>query len=303
MRMSPGCMVRGCRAVPAAVALVAALLSQVAAAPVAMDTLAGALPKVLKNPGHPYLVVADIEVPQDRMVVVEEGAVLLFRPFTGLHVQGRLEVHGTKLNPVVFTSENDPTHSGNDALVANPFDWNGIYVHGAALGSSFENIRVQYSVYGIVSETRFVRVDPGVFVENGKSNLVIEGVEKVSSAEPHSYVLSTKDAMVDGVPVKILKDPAAPRRNAYRYVGLGLLLVGCGAGAAEAVLAGRASDELDALSNTNAATVEGFDNLRYGSSAEWDNASSSKTWNTVGCVAGFVVGALGAAGLVWSFTF
>ncbi len=284
-------------------ALLLAGVCTAASAQAAFDSIAGELPKVVKNTGRPYLVVADIEVPAARLVVVESGVVFLFRPFTGLHVQGRLEVRGTRAEPVVFTSENDQAYNKASSLIANPYDWNGVYLHGDALGSSFEHVRVSYSVYGILSETRFIRVEPGEFAENGKSNLIIEGSEKVTSPAWFSYVLSTKDAMVDGVPVKILKDPAAPRRNAFRYTGLGLFVVGCAAGAVEAVMAGRASDELGVLSNANTATPEGFDNLLNGSSAEWEDASSSYTWNTVGSVAGFVVAALGAAGFVWSFTF
>ena len=287
----------------AAAAVCLAAGTSVAGSAPALDSIAGPLPKVVENTGRPVLVIADIEVPAGRMVLVEPGVVFLFRPMTGLHVQGRLEVNGTRERPVVFTSENDQAYNKASSLLANPYDWNGIYVHADALGSVFEHVKVGYSVYGIVSETRFVRVEPGQFAENGKSNLVIEGVEHVTSREPYSYVLSTKDAMVDGVPVNILRDPAAPRRNALRYTGLGLLLAGCAAGVAEAIMASRAADDLDALSNANVSEPEGFDNLRTGSSSEWEDADSRRTWNTVGCAAGFVVGALGAVGLTWSFTF
>jgi hypothetical protein len=277
--------------------------SGLAEAAVGFDSIAGPLPKLVKNNGRPYLVVADIEVPADRMVVVEPGVVFLFRPFTGVHVQGRLEVRGTRAEPVVFTSENDQTYHKSTSLVANPYDWNGVYLHADALGSSFEHVKVCYSVYGLMSETRFIRVEPGEFYENGKSNLIVEGAEKVTTAQPFSYVLSTKDAMVDGVPIKILKDPAAPRRNTFRFAGLGLFVAGCAAGVVEAIVASRASEELSVLSNANTDTPEGFDNLRNGSSDQWEDADSRRTWNTVGSVAGFVVGAVGGAGFAWSFTF
>ncbi len=273
------------------------------ASKVVFDTIGGSLPKVVHNTGNPYLVVADIEVPSGRMVTVEAGTVFLFKTFTGLHVQGRLEVHGDKDAPVVFTSENDREHNGSTHLVANPYDWNGVYIHADALGTRLFSVKVAYSVYGIVSETKFIRVDPGTFVENGKSNLVIEGVEHVDSGGRYTYVLSTKDAVVDGVPVKLLRDPAAPRRNVMRYGGLALLTGGCGVAIYEVVQADKATDELEKLSNTDIRTVEGFNNLRYNEQEDWREAESRRTGAIVGSVVGFAVGVVGSFGLAWSFTF
>ncbi len=270
---------------------------------VAFDTIAGALPKVVRNTGRPYLVVADIEVPSGRLVTVEPGNVFLFTAFAGLHVQGRLEVRGQEEAPVVFTSENDQEYNAASSLVANPYDWNGIYIHADALGTELFNVVVSYSVYGVVAETKFIRVEPGLFTENGKSNLVIEGVEHVDSGGAYTYVLSTKDAVVDGVPVKLLRDPAAPRRNVMRYAGLALLAGGCGLGIYETVQAGRANDELERLSNTNIETAAGLDNLRYHDQDDWEDAQAEHTRSVVGSVAGFVLGAFGSFGVAWSFTF
>lgn len=272
-------------------------------ADVVLDTIAGPLPKVVKDKGHPYVVEADIEVPAGRMVTVEPGVEFLFKAFTGLHVMGRLEVKGTKAKPVVFTSVNDQQHNPASTLIANPYDWNGIYVHADALGSAFDYVMVAYSVYGIMSETKFIRVEPGKFHDNGKSDLSIEGVEHTTGGKPYSYVLSTKDATVDGVPVKLLRDPAAPRRNTFRYVGLALMLGGAGMGVYETVRAVQADEELAALSNSDITTPEGIENLRYGSSSAWDEKESERTWSAVGAVAGYAVGALGIFGFGWSFTF
>jgi hypothetical protein len=263
----------------------------------AFDTIAGPLPKVVVNPGRPYYVVADIEVPADRLVKIEPGVVFLFKPFTGLHVQGPLDIRGTRQAPVVFTSENDRSFNPASVMVANPYDWNGVYVHPGAIGTTFSHTRVTYSVYGVVSETKFVKVEEGIFADNGKSNLVIENTERVTAAGPFSYVLSTKDAMVDGVPVKLLRDPAAPKRNTYRYAGLGLLLAGAALGVVELVSYRQADNQLSQLSSLNDS------NLRYNTSKQWDDTHSTRTWSAVGSAAGFVVGVVGGAGLVWSFTF
>ena len=204
---------------------------------------------------------------------------------------------------MVFTSVLDDQHNPHSTMVANPYDWNGIYVHPDALGSVFDHVVVQYSVYGLVSETKFIRVDPGTFRSNGKSNLVIEGTERVQAEETVSHVLSTKDATVDGVPVKLLRDPAAPRRNTVRYGGLALLTGGVAMGVVEVIQTARASDRMDELSNTNTATSQGYNNLRYNDSDDWEETQNTHTWSLVGAIAGFAVGTLGATGLVWSFTF
>ena len=52
-------------------------------------------------------------------------------------------------------------------------------------------------------------------------------------SSPYSYSISVKDAMVDGVPVKILQDPEARKRNSFRYSGLGI----CAAGAISGTVA------------------------------------------------------------------
>jgi len=168
------------------------------------DTLSGNLPKVLKNKGVPYMVVSDIFVPLAKKVTIEPGTILLFKNFTGLHVEGQLIAEGLMNKPIIFTSEFDRKHNAQSELYPNPYDWNGIYIHENGLGSSLAYTKVLYSVYGIYSETKFIRVSPGLFKNNGKTDLVIEGQEHITSEENYTYALSIKDARVDGVPVRIL---------------------------------------------------------------------------------------------------
>ena len=58
----------------------------------------------LDESGNPFIVEQDIIVPDGHKVVIKEGCVFLFNPFTGLQVLGELQVKGTQENPVVFTS-------------------------------------------------------------------------------------------------------------------------------------------------------------------------------------------------------
>jgi hypothetical protein len=261
------------------------------------DTLAGPLPAVVEQRGRPYLVVADIEVPANTVVTIEPGVVLLFKNFTGLHVEGRLVAEGTMLKPIVFTSELDQEHNPASSLIANPYDWNGIYIHKGGLGTSFAHCRVRYSVYGIISDTKFIRVAPALFADNGKSDLVIEGTEHRVGETAYTYVLSTKDATVDGVPVKILRDPLAIRRNVIRYTGLTALLGGCAVGAYRLVQLQDSRERLEALSSTEVR------NVTTHSSKEWEKAHRRRNEDIAWSAAAFGLGLLGAVSLTWTFSF
>lgn len=261
------------------------------------EQIGGPLPKVLKEIGRPYLVVTDIEVPANRMVTIEAGVVLLFRNFTGLHVQGKLVAAGTRERPVVFTSEFDTAYNRSSTMVPNPFDWDGIYIHDDAIGTMLTYCTVAFSVYGIKSDTRFIRIEPALFRQNGKGNLSIENVEQTVGSAPYSYVLDVKDAVIDGVPVNLLRDPAAPRRNLLRYVGIAAALGGIGAGIYEAMQLDGSQTAYRALSSSE------FANLRYGSGQQVEDARARRNRYRAYAAASLGVGVLGTVGLAWSFTF
>jgi hypothetical protein len=277
--------------------LLAACLHHEAAGALQYDTLGGPLPTLVRARATPYYVVSDIEVPAGKVVTIEPGAVFLFKNFTGLHVQGRLIAEGTKSSPIVFTSEYDQDHNRASRMLANPFDWNGIYVHDDALGTSLTHCEILFSVYGLISETKFIRLKPVTFRENGKSSLVIEKREHTIVGDSYTYELSTKDAMVDGVPVKILRDPLALRRNAFRYTGLTTFLSGCGFGVYEYLQYRRAKERQNALSSKE------FENLRYHDSDEWQSANRNRIAALSLSATGFALGFMGVAGITYSFTF
>ena len=181
------------------------------------DTLAGPLPDRVKADSVPYLVIGDIEVPVNKTVIVEPGAVFLFKNFTGLRVLGKLIALGTKERSIIFTSENDRSVNPSSKLYPNPYDWNGIYIHSDGQGTYLAFCIVRYSVYGIRSDTKFIRLDPIKLRFNGKRNLAIEGKEYQTTDRAFSYVLSAKDATVDGISVKLLKDPLEVKRNIVRF--------------------------------------------------------------------------------------
>lgn len=263
----------------------------------AHDTLAGPLPKVLKAEKSPYLVIEDIDVPLGKTVTIEPGTVLLFKNFAGLQAQGRLIAEGSRTRPIVFTSEFDQKHNPASSMYPNPYDWNGIYIHNNALGSSLSFCTISYSVYGIVSETKFIRVSPAAFHQNGKSNLVIEGAERLADDGQFSYELSVKDAAVDGVPVRILRDPKAPARNTLRFTGLAATLGGAAAGVLYAIRWNDSQERLNTISSTD------FDNLRIHSATDWQAAHEKRNQSRLMTLGAGLLGALGVVGFSWSFTF
>lgn len=261
-------------------------------------TISGPLPKIMRYNAKPYLVISDIEVPADQTVSIEPGVVMLFRDFTGLHVQGKLVALGTRKAPIVFTSEFDTTYNKSDDNVPNPFDWNGIYIHSGGIGTSIEYCKIFYSVYGIKSDTKYIRINPAQFRNNGKSDFTLEGKQITTGKEPYSYILDMKDASVDGVPVTILRDPLAPKRNTFRYTGLTAAL----GGAAGAVYFGRQTlqrqHELSILSK------DSEDNIGSPhTTADWGSKRDRRNRLLSYTLASGIASVIGLAGLTWTFTF
>lgn len=261
------------------------------------DTIAGPLRERIKAKKTPYLVVGDIEVPVNKTVTIEPGVVFLFKNFTGMHVLGKLSAQGTKDAPIIFTSENDRSVNQATSLYPNPYDWNGIYIHADAVGTSMSFCKVLYSVYGIVSETKFIRLDPVILLFNGKSNLVIEGKPLPVADKPYSYVLSTKNLAAEGIPVKILADPAAPRRNTLRYVSLVIAMAATVGTVYYGTQWNNTQRDLTRMSTDDPSVLRQYDE------SEWISLRNRRTNSMYGTGIGGVAAILGFAGFTWSFTF
>jgi len=276
----------------------ASAASDSAAAPKAVgDTISGALPKVVVASKGPYVVVADIWVPQGKTVIIEPGAVFLFHSFAGLKVQGTLLARGSADRPIVFTSINDRTYNPSSVLDPAPYDWNGIYIHEEGTGSNLGYCAVTYSVYGIISLTRFVRIAPCVFGSNGRANLTIEGTEHQVGEGPYEYSLTVQDVQSQGVPLTILRDPVATRRNAVRYGSVALFAGGVVCAAVATTSYAGSKDRFDALSGTDP------DNLAGNSGAAWETARGDVVGSLAFMIVGYTLSLAGAAGFSWTFTF
>jgi hypothetical protein len=266
------------------------------------ETLGGNLPRLIAARAKPYLVTSDIYVPSGKTVTIERGAILLFKGFTGLHVEGRMIAEGDAGHPIVFSSEFDRNYNPGAKLHANPYDWNGIYIHESGLGSTLAHCRVLYSVYGIISLTRYIRFAGAVFANNGRSDLTIEGKpQTVTAGQPFTYALTLEDARKDGVPVAVLMDPRAKKRNTLRYGGLSLLAGGITLAVWSSVQVRHDQQRLAALKD-NSVTDENS-NLVKNLRADWEKAERDKN-RDVGFVMGsFVLAFVGGSGFGFSFTF
>ncbi len=265
------------------------------------EPLGGNLPKVIQDQGKPYIVTSDIYVPYGKTIRIEPGVIMLFKNFTGMHVEGRLLAEGTSEKPIVFSSEFDKTYNPGSALHANPFDWNGIYIHENGLGSTFAYAKLQYSVFGINSLTKYIRLDSMTFSSNGRSDLVIQGKEQAIATNPFSYALSIDDARKDGVPVKILMDPRAKKRSILRYGGLSLVTAGCIATIWSTVQLQHDRQRISDLSDISVSDANS--NLVKNTSGDWEKARSDRNLDTGLAAASFIVGFLGGVGFGFSFTF
>jgi len=258
-------------------------------------TLVGDLPKALSAEKGPYLVTSDIYVPAGKTVSVQAGTVFLFKNFTGLHVQGTLAIKGSAEKPVIFTSENDRRFNPAASLNPNPYDWNGIFIHDDAIGTDLQNFEIGYSVYGINSLTKFIRIASGVFHDNGRANLTIEGLPQTVTAAggPFSYSLSVKNASVDGVPVKILSDPEAVKRNTLRIGGLAVFLTSCALDAIFAIQTNSWQKQMNVISK----------DLYSYEKTDFVNAQAGRNKNIAGVAVTSTLALIGAAGFSLSFRY
>jgi hypothetical protein len=251
----------------------------------AFDTLAGPLPDTVKSGKNVFLVVGDIEVPINRTVVIYPGTIFLFKNFTGLHVQGKLIAHGTKDLPIIFSSENDRSCNPLTKLLPNPFDWNGIYVHPEGVGTELSFCKVLYSVYGIISETKFIKFEQITLKLNGKSNLTVEGKEVAGNDQPYSNFSPTKNVPSEAVPVQVVKDPFVAKREILRYGSLTIAMMATAGTLYCATMWNKSQNDLKQMNANDNSTRQKRDRYMFFSSASG------------------LIAILGFAGFAWSFTF
>jgi hypothetical protein len=261
------------------------------------DTLSGIMPDTLRARVKPYIVVGSINVPLDKTVFIEAGATLLFNNFTDLRVDGTLVARGTIKKPILFSSINDQSVHSTGTILPNPFDWDGIYIHAGSIGTRMSYCVVSYAVYGIKSDTKFIQLNSVSFRNNGKGNLITEGVLQKVSEKPFSYAQLTKDPRIVRVPEKKI-DPIIIKRNALRYTSFAAVIAGAGIGYYYGMLWRESRAELQKLS-TNDPNV-----LRYvHDDSKWNETRKIRDKRMLTTYAAGTLGLLGIIGVGWSFAF
>lgn len=251
---------------------------------------------------NPYIVEKDIIVPKGKSVVIPEGIVLLFNPFTGFQVFGRLLVQGSGDRLVVFTSINDNLQNSHSEQLPNPFDWNGIFISKDADGAFLNHFALKYSVYGVKSQCKNIIIQNAVFQQNGQFHFTInEQIQMVQDNIPFSYGDSAKEGTSQKPDID---KPAVTRgsknaggtkkANIFRFTSLG---VGVAGGVAAAICGVKMKQNLTELNNISA---KGGQNSTEGSFASYKKKYKN---DLAGTIVSGVIGGLGLIGFGVSFAF
>lgn len=159
----------------------------------AQTTLAGKIGNMtLDSMGSPYIIIDNMTVPFGKTLKIEEGVILLFKPYTGLIIEGSLVVEGLVEKPVIFTTENDARYNFEAKQQPNPFDWNGLLITRKAGLVKLANFILEYSVYGVKSQKEEIVISNGIFVYNGQFQMTIKDTIK---------------NVVDNIPFNFGKEP------------------------------------------------------------------------------------------------
>ena len=259
--------------------------------------------------GSPYLVVSDIVVPSGTECWIEKGVVFLFRPFTGLIVDGRLLVNGTPDQPVTFTSANNFLYNMNSMQPPQAFDWNGIIIASESYGSILRHITLSYSVYGIAAKTPNISIEKGLFFDNGQFHVTIKDkMQNVKNNVPFTY----QSKLMETIRYSNTSSPSKPSRNntstggirkrpVFRYSLLGAGVLATAAGVGGAVMAFENTKNIEAMGpdKINPAT----DTYYRSSDKAIKDEKKLLDRNTAGSIAGFIIGILGVSGFTLTFFF
>ena len=249
---------------------------------------------------NPYIVEKDIIVPEGKSVVIPEGIVFLFHPFTGFQVFGRMVVQGSGDKIVVFTSINDNIHNPQSEQLPNPFDWNGIFISKDAEGAFLNHFSLKYSVYGVKSQCKNIIIQNAVFQQNGQFHFTInEQIQMVQDNIPFSYGDSTDTSKNPGGDAGKIDNGTGKTKaksnksrvgvNVFRYTSLGVGVVG----GVTAIVCGMKTDKYYSdVKTINQTGVGDYDTARK----KYDNTVAA-------AIVSGVIGGLGLVGFGISFAF
>jgi hypothetical protein len=155
----------------------------------AQTTLSGKIGNMtIDGSGNPYIISDDITVPPGKTLNIGEGVILLFKPYTGLIIEGALAVAGSLEKPVIFTTVNNAKYNPESNQLSNPFDWNGIFITQKAELVTLSNFILEYSVYGVKSQKEEFVISNGIFIHNGQFHVTVnDAIKYVVDNIPFNY--------------------------------------------------------------------------------------------------------------------
>jgi hypothetical protein len=181
----------------------------------------------LEKGGNPFIIDKNITIPAGKKLTILEGCVFLFKPFTGMVVEGSVSVEGTAENPVIFTTFNDSIHNPAAKQPPDPFDWNGIIINPKARRVHLAHFILKYSVYGVQSHTYELIIASGIFTGNGQYHFTINGeIQPVTDNQPFNFGAETTPAqppVEKSKPSIRWKRPASIFATAAGLGGLGVM--------------------------------------------------------------------------------
>lgn len=188
--------------------------------------------KVLQSGDGPFIVTDNLVVPIEKKTVIQKGCVFLFKPFTGITVEGELLINGYGDAPVVLTSFNDQNYNKLSKVQPENFDWNGITIQKEAKNVKFSHFKLYYSVFGIKSYKNAFTIRNGIFANNGQFHLTIKDtMQRVTENSPFNYGSEWDIAENAGArPNLSLTDAIVKLRKPAPYIaiGTGLAALACG---------------------------------------------------------------------------
>jgi hypothetical protein len=176
--------------------------------------ISGNLKGQLHGKGGIYIVTDNLSVNKSDTVIIPEGSIFKFKPFTSLRVDGKLIVAGTEEKPVLFSSYNDTSillnhedkPNGDIRLAPEPFDWNGIVISYTADTAELYFFEIRYATFGLKCEYDKLKIYQGKFVSNGQYHLTIQGkIMDVFDRVGYTYPIGFSRA----VPIKLSANETA----------------------------------------------------------------------------------------------
>jgi hypothetical protein len=263
--------------------------------------------------GNPYIVEQDIFVPAGKKLTIDAGVIFLFKAFTGLHVQGQVLVDGTGGNPVIFTSIHDDEYNPNSEQFPNPFDWNGILISKESTGATLKHFHLRYSVYGIKAQTQNIKIESGIFRQNGQFHFTInDKIQYVQDNIPYSHNTDDRpaadidDDSDDGGSITVSSSGGrvSKQKKIFRYTCLGIGITGTVIGTIFSVRAIQRSNRLDDMYNSfhDGTWKQSWPNeLSYND--EYQSVESQFNASRTGAILSYSIGGAALVGFVLTFVF